>query len=181
MKTIDNLAITALLNAASSGDKKAEIDVMEAIYSYLKGIAANVSHSKGQHSPTLLVNESYLRIFGSQAKNWENRKHFYNYASKVIRNIIVDKARKKASIDMVSINDTDHFKDTGIEANYAFILDMESALNTLGTTRPRWVKLIEFHFFSGFSIEDTAQLLGISERSAYREWKDIKNWLKANL
>ena len=129
--------------------------------------------------PTALVHEAYLRLVAQNLPDFESRSHFFGVAAHLMRQILVDYARQKRSdkrggdVEKVSIEDTVSFapvRGRDIEA-------LDDALNALAKIDARKVQVIELRFFGGFSVEETAQALGISVATVGREQRLAEAWL----
>lgn len=129
--------------------------------------------------PTALVHEAYLRLVAQNLPDFESRSHFFGVAAHLMRQILVDHARQKRSdkrggdAEKVSIEDTVSFapvRGRDIEA-------LDDALNALAKIDARKVQVIELRFFGGFSVEETAQAMGISVATVGREQRLAEAWL----
>ncbi len=132
---------------------------------------------------TALVNEAYLKLAGGR-EAWKGRAHFFGAAARAMRNIIVDQVRRKSAAKhgggqrRVEI-------DTRIAAPSSTdpdrILDLDRALLRLEVEQPRAAHVVDLRFFAGLSDDETAEALGISTRTVYREWSYAKAWLRREL
>jgi RNA polymerase sigma factor (TIGR02999 family) len=152
------------------------------VYDELKEIA-NIQLNKeyGEHtlSRTELVHETYMKLVDQSKISFNDRKHFYAIASKSIRQILVDYARKKKAEKRGGDKKEMTFEEgqLNIAENSQQIVEMDNLLNDLMELDERLGKIVELRFFIGLSIEDTAELLGISTSTANRDWKKAKGWL----
>jgi RNA polymerase sigma factor (TIGR02999 family) len=131
---------------------------------------------------TALVNEAYLRLAGQDGASpeWQSRAHFYAVAAQVMRRVLIDHARtrardKRGGPDAVQVTLGEAEALDGGRADDLLALD--EALQQLQTLDPQKVKLVELRYFGGLSVEETAEVLGISPTTARREWRRAKAWL----
>jgi RNA polymerase sigma factor (TIGR02999 family) len=132
---------------------------------------------------TALVNEVFMRLMG-QRVDWENRSHFFGVASRLMRRILVDYARKGhaekrgGGMTRVEIDKIDNLLEYAAECKNPLLLTVHAALEKLEALDERQAQLVELRFFGGHSIEEAADLMGISSSTAKREWKFVRAWLK---
>jgi len=128
---------------------------------------------------TALVNEAYLRLMGVQHVNWQNRAHFLAVSARLMRRILVDFARRRnyqkrgGGAEQVTF-------DEGLEVGEAPSFDLialDEALDRLAAVDARKCKVIEFRFFGGLSVEETAAVLDVSPDTVMRDWRLAKTWL----
>lgn len=174
--------ITQLLNSASAGDSFALNNILPIVYNELRKISSKYlrdEFKKHTLQTTELVHEAYLRLIGDQNLSWESRAHFYGIAAKSMRQILVDYARKKKSEKrnfgktQLSLDNADFV----LSENEEQILNLNEALNKLEKFEERSCKIVELRFFSGLSLEETAEMLNISIATAKRDWQFAKAWL----
>jgi len=174
--------ITRLLSAFQEGDAAAESRLMDLTYRELRKIAAG--HLRRERSARSLqtadlVHEAYLRLAVRSGLPWRDRSHFFQIAAHVMRQVLVDRARKRhagkrgGSVLQVSL---DKALDIA-EARSADFLALEDALARLQQVDARQCQVIEMRFFAGMSEEEIAQALGVSERTVNREWRMARAWL----
>ena len=176
--------ITELLHRFQAGDEDAQSQLIDAVYGELRVIAARyMRREKENHTlqTTALVNEAYLKLVNLKTANWQDRAHFYAVASRVMRRILVDHARKHISgkrgggIDILPLNEAIVFTP----GRSSQIVRLDDALTRLASTDERASKVIELRFFGGLSVEECAEVLGISPRTVKREWMFARAWLRA--
>lgn len=132
--------------------------------------------------PTALVNELYLRMEGSQ-QVWNDRAHFLRAASQAMRHILVDHARRKSSQKRPPANRREVLEDVIVEMSAAYeaqdvdVVALDRALKKLGEMDPRQETLVSLHFFGGRAMGECAEVLGVSERTAFRLWKSARAFL----
>jgi RNA polymerase sigma-70 factor (ECF subfamily) len=179
--------ISTLLAGARAGDTACESRLFEAVYSELRGMAATFLRSeRSDHTlqPTALVNEAYLRLLGSADAGWENRAHFFKMASTVMRHILVDHARARRAhkrdgrLVRVTLNaEPPAFSSTDLDR----VLAVDDALQRLAEWDARQAKVVELRYFAGFDVAETADILGVSEKTVKRDWSMARAWLQSEL
>src|SRR5580658_7814402 len=178
--------ITGLLSGFRQGDSDAEARLIELTYRELRKIAAG--HLRREHSArslqtTDLVHEGYLRLVDQAANHWRDRGHFYQVAAHVMRQILIDRARKrkagKRGGGAPDIN-LDLAIDIG-QASSGDLLLLEEALTLLEKVDRRQCQIVEMRFFAGMREEEIAAVLGVSERTVNREWRLARAWLYKEL
>jgi RNA polymerase sigma-70 factor (ECF subfamily) len=134
--------------------------------------------------PTALVNEAYLRLVGSKARDWQNRAHFVGVAASLMRRILVDHARRRGAerrggdLQVVPFND----EVPGLLPEQAEeVLALDKALEELGRLNPRHCRAVELRYFGGLSVSETACSLGVSDITVKRDWLAARAWLKSRL
>ncbi len=177
-----NTGISMILDAVNAEIPGAESRLLDLVYSELRRIAAahlGKENSDQSLTPTALVNEAYLRLLGAGTKGrWNSRAHFFSAAARAMRQILIDHARRKQRLkrggDRMAIDlDVDQvLACTNTTAEE--LLTLDEALKTLEQEDPQLIRLIELRFFSGHTIQETAEILGISIRTANRSWQYAK-------
>ena len=176
--------ITELLADARNGDPRAIETLLPIVYHELRRLAAHyMQRERPDHTlqATALVHEAYLRLAGSGGRDWRDRAHFFATAAQVMRNLLVDRARarrraKRGGGDDVRLEDAITLAGAGPE-----LLDLDEALNNLARIDARQSRIVELRYFGGLSVEETAAVLDISERTVKREWQMAKAWLYTEL
>ncbi len=175
-------AVTSLLSRASAGDATATNELFPLVYDELKAIAsAQLSKERPGHTlqATALVNEAYLRLVGPSDRGWENRAHFFGAAARAIRRILTDHARGRNRVKRGG-GDAPLSLDESLVSAPGRSLDLvalDEALEELAAMDEPKARLVELRFFAGLSVEDAAAALGISPRTAAREWEFARVWL----
>jgi RNA polymerase sigma-70 factor (ECF subfamily) len=175
------MQITELLQRVHGGDQQALHTVIPLVYDELKKLAAGHLRREGKARPldtTALVHEAFLRLAHGQHPSYENRSHFYGIASRLMRQVLVDVARARATekrsameeVRLAEIPDLARKPDESL-------LVMDEALEKLARTDPLKVQLIEMRFFGGMTAEETATLLSISVHVVRRELRLAQAWL----
>lgn len=168
--------ITTLLNRASGGDRVAESDLLDRIYANLRQIARRVGKDSAEQdtlSTTALANESYLRLFGSLDMDWANRRQFFAYAARAMRNLLLDRARHSLAQKRGGqlARDDDALDQLVIPFDGMDVMMADQALVALDKLDSRMAQVVEMHVFAGMGFADIAAHLEIGERTALRDWK----------
>src|SRR5262249_31324532 len=151
---------------------------MPLIYDQLKRLATyylRLENGSPSLTSTALVHEAYLRLAGDQERDWRDRPHFFAVASRVIRPILVDHARRQraAKRDVRQNVALDQAFTIPVETNLDLIA-LDESLEALGAVDPRKSQVVELRYFGGLSVEETAETLGISCATVHREWDIAK-------
>jgi RNA polymerase sigma factor (TIGR02999 family) len=179
--------VTLLLDAAAAGDRQAAADLLPLVYDELRKLAAaRMASELPDHTlqPTALVHEAYLRLVGpADGNRWEGRGHFFAAAAEAMRRILVDAARRKAR----AIHGGDRNR-VDLDAVFPAARDLrhdlvalDTALTKLAETDPQSARLVELRHFAGLTVAETAQVLGMSSRTADRVWAFARAWLHREL
>ena len=178
--------VTELLVRWRSGDRDALQSLMPLVYDEMRRLAHRyLRRERPGHTlqSTALVHEAFVRLTGNAPPQWEDRAHFFGIAAHLMRQILVEYARSrnadkrggamvKLAID--SVNEPSIKPDLDIVA-------LDDALNDLARIDPQQSRVVELRFFSGLSIEDTAEVMGISESTVKRDWNTARVWLYREL
>jgi RNA polymerase sigma factor (TIGR02999 family) len=178
--------ITRLLGAFRKGEPEGEARLMDLTYRELRKIAAG--HMRRERSArslqtTDLVHEAYLRLVDQAGTPWRDRTHFFQVAAHVMRQILIDRARKRnagkrgGGAPEISL---DKALDIA-EARSGDLLMLEEALARLEIVDARQCQVVEMRFFAGMSEDEIAKVLGISARTVNREWRMARAWLYKEL
>jgi len=178
--------ITELLLAWHSGDENALASLTPLVYDELHRLAGiYMSRERAGHplQATALVNEAYLRLTNSSRVRWQNRGHFVAVAAQLMRRILVDFARdrrsQKRGHDWQQVT-LDEGMILGGEPNVDLIA-LDEALRRLGALDVRKVQVVELRFFGGLSLDETAEVVGVSVDTISRDWNAAKAWLRREL
>lgn len=180
-----DLPLTELLAASQHGDTDARDRVAKLVYTELHNLASAYLRREGTDDltlqPTALVSEAYLRLLG-QDSAWQNRSHFFGIAAQAMRRILVDRARHRSAQrrDRAMVVTLDHER-AGETDSVADILAVNDALERLAQLDPRQARVVELKFFVGLSLEEMAEVLGISRATVSREWTMARAWLASEL
>ena len=175
--------VTRLLVQWSGGDREAFDRLVPFIYDELHRIAERQfrrERADNTLQPTALVNELYLRLIKQSEVNWKNRSQFFGIAAKIMRQVLVDRARARNASKRGSGNYKLDLTDAGDVPNKTEGLDLlalDQALERLASFDEQQTRIVEMRFFGGLSIEETAEAMGISPATVKREWALAKAWL----
>jgi RNA polymerase sigma-70 factor (ECF subfamily) len=177
-------SVTRLLHQWQLGDASCFDELSQLIYSDLHRIAEKYLHNSPDATlqPTALINEAYLRLVGVQAP-LQGRKHFFALAAKLMRQILVDRARRHAAgkrgggFQMTLLNEENHGVNTGIEE----FLILDQALNRLSQAEPRLAQVVELHYFGGLTASEISELLDVPAWSVTRDHRLAEAWLRRAL
>ena len=177
---------TALLAAVERGDEAATDQLVPLVYAELRRLAKrHMARQREGHTlqTTDLVNEAYLKLAHVKGSGWKNRLHFFAVASRAMRSVLVDHARRRAYAKRggnpvrVSLSEADHIS----QGRSAEVVAVDQALNRLATLDPRKARVVELRYFAGLSVEEIGQLLDLSSRTIKREWRWARAWLYREL
>jgi len=174
--------VTLLLKRYSSGDEQALAELIPQIYDELRRLASFYLQSERVNhtlQTTALVHEAYLRLVDQKQVEWSNRNHFFGVAAQMMRRILVDHARKH-----VSLKRGGSFSRISLEEAAVFsrerpreLIAVDELLTRLASLDPQGSRIVELRFFAGLSLEETAEVTGLSSAKVRREWSAAKAWL----
>jgi RNA polymerase sigma factor (TIGR02999 family) len=175
--------ITRTLSACEQGDPSAASQLLPLVYDELRKLAAQrlAQEKLGQTlQATALVHEAYLRLVDvEKAQHWNSRGHFFAAAAEAMRRILINRARDRGALKRGGNwrrIDFDAITDPLTTAD-AELLDLDEALEQLGRDFPQAAQVIQLRFFAGLTLDEAAAALGISARSADRQWAFARAWL----
>jgi RNA polymerase sigma factor (TIGR02999 family) len=192
MRAPESIEITVLLKAWGGGDPAALDRLVPLVYAELHRMARRCMRNERAGNTlqtTALVNQAYLRLVDAKNAGWNDRVHFFAVSAQVMRRILVDAARARASgkrggqfkrAGHSAAIDFDELPDLGFKRAEELVA-LNNALDALAQFDARKVKVIELRFFGGLSVEETAEALRISPQSVMRDWKLAKAWLMREL
>jgi RNA polymerase sigma factor (TIGR02999 family) len=167
----------------SQGDQEALEDLLPMVYRELHKIAHRyLNKERGEHTlqTTALVHEAYIKLIDQTRVQWQNRAHFFGIAAQAMRRILVDNARQRLAgkrgkgAEKISIDD----KEIDISDEKASnLVELDFALKKLAELEPNKSRLVELRYFGGLSLEETAEVLGVSRPTVIRQWRLAKAWL----
>jgi RNA polymerase sigma-70 factor, ECF subfamily len=179
--------VTRLLERASGGDAAARATLFDVLYRELRRLAeAAMRAERANHTlqPTALVHEAFLRLAGDHGR-FQNRAHFLGVAANAMRRVLVDHARGRnaqkrgSGATLVTVTDLDELPQPAAEDVDLVVLD--DALSRLTALDARQGQIVELRFFGGLSVEETAAVVGVSERTIKREWQLSRAWLRREI
>jgi RNA polymerase sigma factor (TIGR02999 family) len=174
--------VTKLLRDWSNGDQSALEQLTPLVYGELRRLAGRyLRKERPDHTlqSTALVHEAFIRLVDQREVKWQNRAHFFGVAAQMIRRILVDHARSRqankrgAGAPKLSLDEalaTPERRDLDL-------LALDDALNSLAKIDPQQARIVELRFFTGLTVEETAEVLGISPATVKRDWVTAKAWL----
>jgi RNA polymerase sigma-70 factor, ECF subfamily len=179
--------ITKMLRAWSEGDRAAADQFMPVIYDELRRQAHRfLNRERANHTlqTTALVHEAYLRLTEQRDVSWQNRAQFFGLAAQMMRRILVNYAvnrkrdKRGGSAERLQLDETIQIQaaDKSIK-----LIELDEALNRLAKLDERQARVIELRYFGGLTIEETAEVMGISPPTVKREWNMAKTWLRSEL
>jgi RNA polymerase sigma factor (TIGR02999 family) len=179
--------VTRLLEAAAAGDRRASDDLLPVVYDELRKLAAArlAAERPGQTlDATALVHEAYLRLVGANPEQpWNSRGHFFAAAAEAMRRILVENARRKHRLrhgggrQRLDLDDL----DLPAAADDVRLLALDEALERLAAEEGEAAAVVKLRYFAGLTIEQTAEVLDISVRTANRHWAYARAWLYQRL
>ena len=178
--------VTSLLNELAAGDQEAAAKLVPLVYQELRRLAAcRLRHERPDHTlqATALVHEVYMKLAAQRDAKWQNRAQFFGVASQVMRRILVDYARgqqrirrggkqQKVSLDAVLLVSPDRTEE---------VLTVHESLSRLEELDARQARIVELRYFGGLTVEETAEVIGISTKTVMREFNVAKAWLYGDL
>ncbi len=178
--------VTRLLKDWSGGDPAALDQLIPIVYDELRAVAARYLRRERQDhtlQPTALVNEAYLRLIDQKQVQWQNRAHFFGVSAQMMRRILVDHAKshnrakrgggaRKVSLDEAAALSQERADD---------IVELDEALTALAAFDERKSRVVEMRYFGGLSVEETAEVLKVSEITVARDWKLARAWLYTHI
>jgi RNA polymerase sigma factor (TIGR02999 family) len=180
--------LTQILSAIEKGDSLAGEQILPLVYEELRKLAAArlAQEKPGQTlQATALVHEAYLRLLGSQnEQRWEGKCHFFAAAAEAMRRILVEQARRRNTArrgggrrKMELLSD----EEPAVEASDDQLLDLDAALKKFEAVDPQAAEIVKLRMFAGLTVEDAAKRLGISPRTAKRNWAYARSWLRREI
>jgi len=174
--------ISELLIKWNDGDASALERLMPIVYDELRRLARSKLRRERPGitlEPTALVHEAYLRLVDQGSINWQNRAQFFGLAARLMRNILVDHSRRrraeKRGGDALRIS-LSHAELLG-NRQEACVLALDDALKGLSAIKPLYGQIVELRFFGGLTVDETAEVLGVSDRTVARNWHFARAWL----
>jgi len=178
--------VTQLLHDWSDGDREALDKLIPIVYEELRRQAARyLRRERPGHTlqTTALIHEAYIRLIDQKNVRWQNRAHFFAIAAQLMRRILVDHARgrqaaKRGGSDIKLPLEEGMIGSEGREVD---LVALDEALERLASIDPQQSRVVELKFFSGLSVEETAEVLGVSQRTVKRDWNVAKAWLRREI
>jgi RNA polymerase sigma-70 factor (ECF subfamily) len=179
-------SITALLLQLSQGNRDVEARLAPRVYAELRRAASrHMRRERANHTlqPTALVNEAWLRLMELPHRDWRSRAHFFAIASMLMRQILVDHARKRLSGKRGGMQHQVTLTEPLLATQHdpVDVLALDQALNRLHAIDVRGARILELHFFGGLSFVEIAHVLDVSTRTVKRDWSMARAWLHDEL
>lgn len=175
--------VTELLVRFREGDREAEAELVPLVYNELRRLASRyLNRERGDHTlePTALVHEAFLRLTNENQPEWQDRAHFFGVAARLMRQILVDHARRYHSLkrggDCRQSTMTEELLVYSPQRS-AELLALDEALQRLAGQDERQCRVVEMKFFAGLNIDQIAAVLDVSPRTVKREWTMARAWL----
>ncbi|MBL8746408.1 MAG: sigma-70 family RNA polymerase sigma factor [Phycisphaerae bacterium] len=176
--------VTLVLQAAAAGDRQAANDLLPLVYDELRALArARLAKAPPGNTlqATALVHEAYLKVVGESDPQWEGRGHFFGAAARAMRNILVDQARRKASVkhggEARRANETPEIVAAD-DVKPEQMISLDASLSRLEAEDPRKAQVVMLRVFCGLTNEQTAGALGVSVPTVERDWRFARSWLQ---
>lgn len=178
--------VTRILHAWGKGDQQALDQLMPLVYGELRRIARRrLRRERPDHTlqPTALVHEAYLRLVDQHGATWQNRAQFFGVAAHLMRRILVDHARRHRAAKRGGAALKVSWDDAIVPAEERAdeLVGLDDALNQLAAMDPRQGRVVALRVFSGLTVEETAEVLGVSAATMKREWTTAKAWLSREI
>ena len=185
MATAECSETTQLLRDWAGGDQGALEKLTPRVYDELRRIAGHFMRAEQPGrtiQTTALVHEAYLKLIDISNVDWQHKAHFFAVSAQIMRRILLDRARRRLAAKRggtaVRIN-LDEAPDVGA-SRATEIVQLDDALNTLAKFDPRKAQVVEYRFFAGLSVEETAEVLKVSPDTVMRDWRLARSWLQTN-
>ncbi len=181
--------VTQILAEIEASNPAATEKLLPLVYDELRRLAAVKMRSEAaDHTlqPTALVHEAYLRLVGPGTRQrWDSRGHFYAAAAEAMRRILIEEARRRESLkrggEFAKVELNDFISAAELPADYAELLAVNEALEKLTAVDEDAARLVKLRYFAGLSVEEAAEALGVSPRTAKRNWAYARAWLQREL
>jgi RNA polymerase sigma factor (TIGR02999 family) len=180
-------AVTQLLHAAAGGNGEAPRRLLSLVYDQLHRIAAaRMAGERAGHTlqATALVHQAYVRLLGKEGADWQGRAHFFRAAAEAMRKILIDHARARGALKRGggrSALAVGSVADLAAQDDPAGILALDQAMERLESVDEQAAAVVRLRFYAGLNEESAAAALGISPRTARRDWAFARGWLRAAL
>lgn len=187
MDARDQPGITQLLIAWSDGQQEALDQLVPLVYDDLRRVAAGyMRREMPGHGlqPTALVHEAYVRLVDQTRVQWRNRAHFFGVAASMMRRILVDDARRRRAdkrgggAERVTLTGEDI---AAPDQNGIDVLALHESLERLAAFDPQQARIVELRYFGGLTIDEAAEVVGVSAATVVREWTIAKAWLRVDM
>ena len=176
--------ITGLLIRVREGDRDALNDLLPVVYAELRRMASrHIGHQRSGHTlqPTALIHEAYIRLVTRDQPDWQNRSHFFAVSANIMRQVLVDHARRKGARKREAPPVAN--PESAIKSSGAFVdlLAVDEALNALAGLDPRKARILDLRIFGGLDLKETAEALEVSIPTIVRESRLASAWMAREL
>ena len=174
--------VTRILESIQHGDPKAADELLPLVYAELRKLAAyKMAQNASGHTlqPTALVHEVWMRLVGSENPNFDSRAHFFAASAEAMRHLLIDNARRKLAqrhgggLQRVDVE----YVDIALPADEDHLLAVNDALDRLVAHSPVEAQVVKLRFFVGMTAAESAEVLGLSERTVKQYWSHARTWL----
>lgn len=178
-------SVTELLKLAGDGDPDAHQALVQRLYHELHALAG--MYLAGERTPritlqtTVLINETYVKLFGHGAGEYSSRGHFFAAAGQAMRQVLVEYARKRNALKrgggVRPVELVDALAASAVDLDPEASLALNEAMTALANEHPRWAKVVEMRFYAELTVAQTAEALGVSDRQVEKDWSMARAWL----
>lgn len=172
--------ITGLIQLWQAGDRPAEVRLFELVMPDLRRIAQNMlRRERRDHTlqPTELISQVYLKLVAAKNRNWQNRRHFFALAARAMRNYLIDYARSRPNVSLVSLDALPFDGMAEMREEPEKLLHLNRLLDEFALESPEGCLIVEMKYFLGLTNEEAAETLGMNLRTFQRRWQDARRWL----
>jgi RNA polymerase sigma factor (TIGR02999 family) len=173
------------LRALNDGDATAEEALMSAVYQELRKMARGIASPQRprlQMNTTSIVHEAYMRLVPEKGARWDNRRHFFGAAANAMRQLLVEKARRRGAKrrggGQAQLAISENLAQQALDVD---VIALGEALDRLSDQHPRKAEVVKLRYFLGFTVKETAQILETSPRTIDTDWNIAKAWLKREI
>lgn len=187
MSTPGREALTSLLIEWSKGDQSAVERLMPAVYDELRTLARSyLRRERPGHTVQTgtLVHQAFIRLIEGERVEWQNRAHFFGIAARLMRQILVDHTRARRAAKRGAGEVRESLADAlsvAVQVLDVDVIALDDALERLATIDPQQARIVELRFFGGLTIDETAEVVGVSPGTVKREWAMARAWLRRAL
>lgn len=179
--------VTRMLDDLAAGDRSAAGRLLPHVYEELRALAAGfLARQRPGHTlqPTALVHEAYVKLAGAVDANWQSRKHFFDVAAMAMRQLLTDHARRRATEKHGGQSARVTLSDVAtplVDAPDVDLLALDEALSKLSALDARQGRIVELRYLAGLTVEETADVLGVSPRTVKLDWQMARAFLRREL
>jgi RNA polymerase sigma factor (TIGR02999 family) len=178
--------VTQVFSAMDAGDPKAADELLALLYDELRRLAAaKIAQQPPGHTlqATALVHEAWVKLAGRSSTNWRDRQHFFRAAAEAMRQILIDRARRRRRVRHGGNLERVDASEVAIAApvKEEILLQLDEALAELKVAAPERAEIVMLRFFAGLEVAEIATILNVSERTVQRQWSYARSWLFARI